>query len=213
MKALRLAIPIAVLAVLALAGGAQAHRTAYTPDDRIRLVYGSLGEPLYTFQKSGLDLGIFDNATDAPVTGLGADVEAGTPARINVSLLYGGARLDLTPTMVAQHGRNGWYTYPYVLTQPGVYSLRIEGTINGTVVQLTIPPLHEVRELDEIMWPARAPLPDEQQAQLDALRADFDAALARMDRTRGLPGFEGPAVLLAVAAALAVATPRLPGRR
>lgn len=209
------AVPLALLTLAALLAlpAAAAHQTAYSADGRLRFTYGSLGEPVYTFQKSGLDLGVFDNATGAPIEGLAAS-EGAQPGAIGFRLwlVHAGQELELTPGLRTQFGRAGWYTYPYMLTEPGGYALRIDGTINGTPVQQTIPPRHDIQGTDSIMWPQQYPTPDTLESRLEAVErqlaaqdgGDSGTGGAGGGSDKGSPGplWALPLALLAVALVL-----------
>jgi hypothetical protein len=162
------------------AGTASAHATAYTPDGKVKFVYGNLGEPVYTFQKTGLDLGIYDNRTGASITGLEAVVGHGdhvTP-KLTIGWRYGaqgGPALDFSKDLTAQFGKPGWYTYPVMYTKPGLYYLSIKGSINGTMVDQTITPLHEIKEMKDIMWPDKVGQPSDQDARIMALESKVEA--------------------------------------
>lgn len=196
-----------LLAVTLLAGPAAAHQTWYSPDNKVKFVYGNLNEPVYTFQKTGLDVGFFDNATSGPIPNLAA-AEGQTPGAVGfrIWLVYSGQELELTQGLRAQFGKPGWVTYPYMLTRPGAYSVRIEGAINGTQLNLTIPPKHDILPLDSIMWPAKFPTADNESAQVDALKAEV--ALLKADvanlKVKGRDGGAAPGFELAGLALLAI---------
>ena len=198
-----------------LVGAASAHATHYSPDGKIKFVYGHLNEPAYTFVKTGLDLSIIDNATGKGISGLDTDARGGhdgdAPSSPKLTVLYrygaeGGPTKDISADFRAQHGQVGKYTHPITFTRPGLYSIIITGTINGTVLNnFVIAPAHAIEGQEDIMWPdsfdSQAEL-EERVKALEAQRGSDD------DPARGsAPGIE-LLPLLAAFAILAVAVRR-----
>ncbi|HEX2066603.1 MAG TPA: hypothetical protein VHI93_07305 [Candidatus Thermoplasmatota archaeon] len=160
---LRLVLPLA-LAALLLAAPAAAHQTWYdngktqTAASKVRLVYGNLYEPVSTFQKTGLDLGVFD-IKGKPITGIecvdGRGERVPDAPLTTLALTYAGQTLDLSAGCKAQHGKPGWYTFPVIYTRPGSYVLHVKGTINGTAVDQEIQPAHPVADSSGEMFPVK----------------------------------------------------------
>lgn len=168
-----------LLAALVPAAGAHASQTAGTGADVYRITWGLQNEPATTWQKTGLDLIIVNNATRGGVPGL--------HHTLNATLIY--LEDELTMPLEPQHGREqeGRYTFehPVTLTRGGLYSLRVEGTINGTAVNLTIPAAHPYHDIEETFFP-EAPSPfsaagGDLQAEIDALQARIAALEAQAD--------------------------------
>ncbi len=191
--------------LLAAAGNASAHKTVYSPDNKIRFTYGHLNEAIYTYQKTGLDLTLRDNATSATLPGFEMPTDGRAP-KLYVSYRYGaegGPELNITTKFVGQHGSPGKYTYPVMFTQAGSYSLLIKGVINGTYYDMVIPPAHEVASTGEIMWPQEVSLPDEQATELAALKAEVAELKTKVDdEPKRDTGAKAPAVGLASLLAL-----------
>jgi hypothetical protein len=168
-------IAIATTIVLSVAGAASAHKTVYSTDDKIKFVWGHIGEPTYTWHKTGLDLGVYDNATGTPITGLvnTSGTHAAGAVGFEISIVHSDKELDITHELVGQFGQAGKYTYPIMYTEPGIYSLKIKGTINGSAIDQTLPPQHDIDSIAEIMWPAEQPLPDELASDIAALNAQI----------------------------------------
>src|SRR5437879_3855551 len=97
--------------MLSLAGTATAHKTAYSPDGKIKIVWGFLNEPAVTFTKTGLDLILTDNATGAPIDGVTANT-------LKVEMHHGDDEMELED-FGPQFGTHGRYTGVITLTQPG----------------------------------------------------------------------------------------------
>ena len=165
-------------------GSVAAHATHYSPDGKIKFVYGHLNEPAYTFVKTGLDLSIIDNATGVGISGFGTDAREGdaTP-KIFVSYRYGGEggpMKNISDDFRAQHGQVGKYTHPITFTRAGLYSIVITGTINGTVLNnFVLPPAHAIEAQDEIMWP------DEAQADQSARIEELEEKVAQLEGNGG----------------------------
>jgi hypothetical protein len=171
----RLVLVLAAVTALALsAGTGAAHATAYSPDGKIRFTYGHLDEPVYTFQKTGLDLILRDNATGASLPGYEYP-SGGGPAKLTVKYRYGGPggpELNITEEFRGQHGNPGRYTYPIMFTQPGSYYLLVSGVINGTLYSMELAPAHEIESIDAIMWPQVYGTNADLQREIDALKAE-----------------------------------------
>ena len=160
-------------------GSAAAHATHYSPDGKLKFVYGHLNEPAYTFVKTGLDLSIVDNATGKGISGLdtdargGHDAEAPGAPKLTVHYRYGaegGPMKDISDDFRAQHGQVGKYTHPITFTRPGLYSIIITGTINGTVLDnFVLAPAHAVEAQEDIMWPDQLGTDDAQIERIETL--------------------------------------------
>ncbi len=161
-----------------LIGSAAAHATHYSPDGKLKFVYGHLNEPAYTFVKTGLDLSIIDNATGKGISGFDTDSRGthdGAAAAPKLTVLYrygaeGGPTKDISGDFRAQHGQLGKYTHPITFTRPGLYSIIISGTINGTVLNnFVLSPAHAIEAQDDIMWPDQVGTDDEQVERIETL--------------------------------------------
>lgn len=167
----------ALLVLMAAAGTAAAHKTAYTPDGKIKIVWGFLNEPAVTMTKTGLDLRLSSNETGAPI--------AGAEKTLNASLVYGDQVHDFA--LSASHGTAGAYTDKITLTRPGLYSLRLVGTINGTEVDMTIPGAHEVAAIEETYFPALGQGAGDADARIRALEAKVTALEGKLATQTGTP--------------------------
>lgn len=193
--ALLLALGVSLAAPTALA-----HKTAYTPDGGIKIVWGFLNEPATTFSKTGLDLILTDNATGAPIAG------AETTLRATLRLADQQHAFELR----AQHGQQGRYTDVVTLTRPGLYVLHLSGTINGTAVDIAIPGAHAIEGIEETYFPpmqsseARIAALEQQVAALDAKVKAASSTPAKVTEqpTKGVPapGLFGLVALAALAA-------------
>ena len=174
-------VALASLALLLVAatGTAAAHKTAYSADGKVRVVWGFLNEPAVTYTKTGLDLQLRDNATGAPLEG--------AEKTLNASLVYGDQTHPFTG-LAAQHGadKRGSYTDVVTLTRPGLYSLRLVGTVNGSAIDMTIPAQHEINDLGQTYFPDAAG-PGELAAEVAKLRQEVDALKAQQQTQSGTP--------------------------
>lgn len=145
-----LALAIVGMLAVASAGSAEAHKTTYSADGKIKIVWGFLDEPAVTMTKTGLDLILTDNATGAPIDGV-------TSSSLTVEMHKGDAEWQFKD-FGAQYGQHGRYTGVITLTEPGLYVLHLTGTINGTDLGpdgIEIPGAHPVEDINDTYFPPR----------------------------------------------------------
>jgi hypothetical protein len=139
----------AILATLALAlaasGAASAHRTSYSQDNKWKFVFGFLNEPAVTFTKNGLDLQIIDNATGYKIPNIDT---------VTAELHYGEDHEMEFEDFGGQFGKPGYYTGVVTPTLPGVYTLHLSGSINGSDIDIEIPASHPVEDIKDTYFPA-----------------------------------------------------------
>ena len=127
---------------------------------------GWIDEPAVVGAPNGLDLGIElvgpANSSE-PVTGVAGDLTA--------TLMWGGE--SAVRALEPRSGDPGSYTFQVIPTRAGSYTVRIQGTLNGTAIDFTAE-LEAPEERSELEFPAVDPTPHELQAALD----DALAALA-----------------------------------
>jgi hypothetical protein len=223
----RAILPLALATALLLVPAATAHATAYNTGNaasyQVKFVYGNLYEPVSTYQKTGLDLGVYD-AKGNPIKGLDCVDHAGMPVAspplATLALTYADQTLDMAKGCKAQYGKDGWYTFPVIYTRPGAYVLHIQGTINGTAVNQTIQPAHSIEDSTSEMFPAKVDSPDVAAAKVSDLTAkvgqlgdDLNALKARVSAlegksSKGAPGVDGDLLLLGFLAALGLVARR-----
>ncbi len=112
-----------LLTIVFIAGGALAHESYDIGDGEYTITVGDQNEPMYTFKWSNLDLTIRDSDGNQ-VADAHEDLEA---------VLVGPGGEELDRPLATQHGAEGRYEFDqgHYYTQPGQYTLRLEGTING----------------------------------------------------------------------------------
>lgn len=134
---------------LALAAPADAHDVRQVGD--YEFVVGFIGEPVFTGEKSGLELVVTKAGT--PVEGLEKTLVA--------AVIYGDAQRDLP--LSATFGEAGAYESVFIPTSAGPYTFHISGTIEGTPIDasFTSSPtgFEEVEELAAGQFPVQFPAP------------------------------------------------------
>lgn len=126
------------------AGNALAHNNKLVASERYRMSVGFIAEPIYTDERNGLDLAIRRAGEKETVP----DLEAGLKAEIISP--DGKSRREMA--VRPRYGHPGRYTFDVMLTQPGSYSVRVWGTIDGTAFDQTFE-LSEARPLTELRFP------------------------------------------------------------
>ncbi|WP_324717359.1 hypothetical protein U7230_03520 [Carboxydochorda subterranea] len=136
---------LTVTLVAALLGAtAAAHETKVVGGYRISV--GMRVEPPYTDERNGLDLIVKRTSDDSPVEGLEKSL------RVELTAPDGQQR---SYALRAQFGQPGRYTADWLLTQPGVYRIRVFGYVGSQAIDETFSS-HEVRPLSELRFPAAA---------------------------------------------------------
>ena len=113
----RVAVLGAVLTMFVSVGVALAHEERTVGD--YGFVVGFIDEPVYTGQKSGLELMI--SQADTPVEGLEETLQA--------TVTFGEETRDLP--LEPRFGEPGWYESVFFPTAAGPYTFRIFGDIDG----------------------------------------------------------------------------------
>lgn len=145
----KLTIPLLLVLLAVSMGTASAHKTVTTEDGLTKVTWGFLNEPATTFTKSGLDLILRDNATNGGIPG--------GVANLTGELRYGDEKIDLV--LAPQHGREaeGRYTSQVItLARPGLYTLYLKGSINGSAIDMAIPGAHETHDISDTLFPKGA---------------------------------------------------------
>ncbi len=136
---------IILLIVLALgAGNALAHNSKVVAGERFRMSVGFIAEPIHTDERNGLDLAIRRAGEKDTVP----DLEAGLKAELISPDRKSRREMAVRP----RYGHPGRYTFDVVLTQPGIYAVRVWGTIDGTTFDETFE-LSEAKPLTELRFP------------------------------------------------------------
>jgi hypothetical protein len=176
-------LPLALVLALLLAPAAAAHTSVFSSDGKYRIVVGQLGEPVVTYAKTGLDLCIQMNTTARP------PAPGVNPGALTATLVSpGGERLSQPLTV--QFGRSGCFQFqdPYILTEPGQYTVDLQGSINGTAVDLRgVEAGGAVDDLAALTFPATSVPTLEQLALAKAEKAELEALRARVAALEARP--------------------------
>jgi len=127
------------------------------------LTVGWRGEPAVAGYLNGLDLGIqhhFSNGTTAWVVGIAGNLTA--------TLMTGQA--SVPKALEPQFGRNGWYTFDVIPTRVGIYSVRLNGTLGSTPVDVKVN-LDDVAPASDLAFPIADPTSSDLQSRLNAANA------------------------------------------
>lgn len=151
------------LALLALPAPVIAHEHIEVGD--LEFVVGWRSEPPVVGVLNGLDLAIHRHPSEEPVIG----------AEANLTTTLSAGPSSVTKGLKPQFGRPGWYTFDLVPTREGDYSVRIQGTLEGTDVDITVT-LQTVAGRADIEFPVNDPSASELQEDILA-SADETASL------------------------------------
>lgn len=140
---------IAVLALsllgAVLLSNVAAHESRLVGDDEYYIVVGYAIEPAFTDERNGLDLLV--RTADGDMVPFLED-------SLKAELIAPDGKTKRTLKLRGKHGEPGRYTDDFVLTQPGLYQVRVWGEINGKSVDETFT-LHEVGMLADLEFPPR----------------------------------------------------------
>ena len=143
----RIAVLCAALTTFVGAGLAAAHEERTVGN--YGFVVGFIDEPVYTGQKSGLELLITQG--DTPIEGLEATLQA--------TVTFGDGTRDLA--LEPRFGEPGWYESVFFPTAAGPYTFRIFGDVEGTTIDesFTSSPdgFSEVQEVTGGQFPVTLP--------------------------------------------------------
>lgn len=119
-RRLLMAAALTTVASLLFTGSALAHEEREVAG--YSMVVGMIQEPVFTGQKSGLELLV--TRGDQPVTGLQDTLQA--------QATFQGQTRDLP--LAGRFGEDGWYQSFFFPTAAGAYTFRIYGTIDGEAI-------------------------------------------------------------------------------
>ena len=193
-RVLVLVIALGLVATLPLAvRPASAHQQVTVGE--YELTVGWKVEPAVAGYVNGLDLGIqhhFSNGTTVWVVGVAGNLTA---------VLTTGPK-NVSKALEPQADRDGWYTFDVIPTRVGTYTVRLQGTLGTTPVDVTIH-LDDVSPASDFAFPVADPPASDLQSRLDAA----NAAIAGLQWQLTL------AVALAVLGILLAAAGVIMGRR
>lgn len=96
--------------------------------DGYEVTFGGADEPVITDERMWLEVEIVDAETGEPVE------ELEDSLTIAVQRPFGNDTHELDVS--SRYGEPGWYEAPIVFTEPGTYTVFINGTVDGTEVNL-----------------------------------------------------------------------------
>jgi len=172
---------------------ASAHRLVTLGE--YELTVGWKVEPAVAGYVNGLDLGIqhrFSNGTTVWVVGVAGNLTA---------VLTTGPK-SVSKALEPQADRDGWYTFDVIPTRVGTYTVRLQGTLGTTPVDVMVP-LDDVSPASDFAFPVADQPASDLQSRLDAA----NAAIAGLQVQLTL------AVALAVLGILMAAAGVMMGRR
>lgn len=122
MRRLSLAALVLALAAAALAAPAAAHQTKIVgPAGEYTISFGFVTEPIYTNERNGLDIIVRRAEDRSPVSHLEGTMMA--------EIFSPDGSVSRVLPLRAVFGQEGRYTADIVLTEPGVYTVRLWGYI------------------------------------------------------------------------------------
>ena len=133
-----------LLSLLLFSAWALGHETQTVGegDAAVNVIVGYRTEPPFTDKRNGLDLMARRASDNSPIANLEQSLVAELIAPEGSS----------TRTLRAVHGQPGRYTDDFILSQTGVYAVRIYDFIGSEEVDLRYD-LHEVGPLDDLRFP------------------------------------------------------------
>lgn len=140
---------LAVLVIGALFGGAVGVASAHDSEtvDGYEVTFGGADEPVVTDERMWLEVEIVDNETGEPVEGLEDSLT------MAVQRPFGNDTHELDVS--GRFGEPGWYEAPIVFTEPGTYTVFVNGTIDETEVELAFQKqVHDASNLEYPQQPA-----------------------------------------------------------
>lgn len=123
---------------------ASAHDTETV--DGYDVTFGGADEPVITDERMWLEVNVVDSETEEPVEGL---EESLTMA---VQRPFGNDTHELDVS--SRFGEPGWYEAPIVFTEPGTYTVFVNGSIDGTAFTLTFQ--KQVHNASTLEYPPRS---------------------------------------------------------
>lgn len=116
------------------------------------VTFGGADEPVVTDERMWLEVEVVDAETGEPVEGLDDSL------MIAVQRPFGNDTHELE--LDSRFGEPGWYEAPVIFTEPGTYTVLLNGTIDGTDANLSFQ--KQVHDASTFEYPPRSEPPDEE---------------------------------------------------
>jgi hypothetical protein len=166
----QLRLPLALLVFVGISAAIVIPAPPVAAHERVmvgtyELMVGWRSEPAIVGVLNGLDLGIqkhLANNTTAWVVGVATN--------LNATLKTG--PVSTLQALAPQDGRPGWYTFEVIPTVAGSYSVRIQGTLNTTHIDVTVN-LDPVELASIYQFPVSEPGASDLQASINQLNAQL----------------------------------------
>ena len=137
----RTAVPLVVvlLVLTGAVGLAAAHETETV--NGYEMTFGGTDEPVITGERMWLQIELVDAETGEPVEGRAESIE------MAVQRPFGNDTFELDVSEA--HGSPGVYQGAIVFTEPGTYTVYVNGTVNGTSIDTTFSKqVHDANQLE-----------------------------------------------------------------
>jgi hypothetical protein len=139
---------------------------------------GWLQEPALANVLNGLDVGINETLTNGTsVWVLGAEN--------NLTAILTSGPSVATEAFEPQEDRPGWYTFPVIPTIAGSYSVRIQGDLSGTSVNITVA-LDDVQASANVEFPLKNPTPSDLQGNANELASQISSLDSQLATATGV---------------------------
>ncbi len=139
---------------------------------------GWLDEPAIASVKNGLDMGVNETLPNGTVVWV-----QGAENNLTAVIMSGPA--SSTQALSPQEDRPGWYTFPIIPTIAGSYSVRIEGSLGGTAINITVP-LDDVQASSTVEFPVPNPTPSQLQGNDNTLSSQLSSLQSQVGLLTGI---------------------------
>lgn len=135
-----------MLLLMVLIGGVVGTASAHDTEtvDGYEVTFGGSDEPVITDERMWLEVNVVDTETEEPLAGLEDSLS------IAVQEPFGNDTHELD--VGSRFGEPGWYEAQVIFTEPGTYTVYVNGTINGSEASLEFQ--KQVHNADNLEYPA-----------------------------------------------------------
>lgn len=154
------------LVLVGSVGMASAHDTVTV--NGYELTFGGSDEPVITGERMWLEVRIIDAESEEPVTDLEDDLE------MAVQRPFGNDTFELD--ISSRFGEPGYYEAAVIFTEPGTYTVYLNGTIDGTPIDTTFQ--KQVHNASDLEYPNPTSEPDQSSGMNPAMGFGLGAVVA-----------------------------------